>query len=241
MKPGKLDLPTIWRGCDWPPVILNWKDNNGDPFDLTGWQARAFTRSKYNLNATILNAALGRTKMWLPKGETSGFTLGVQQWDWIWENIDDPRGPYRYPPFLSGSVTIKDPITATPIPIGIKPIPIPGNDDFENATVLPGLIGSISGTTYGATTEEGEPPGDNSVWYMWRSSTAVVIYFSLNESTSRFSIYTGSALPSLHHVVDSVGSPPHNSFLITPGTWYRIRVYKNTAPAAFVLTWTWTI
>ncbi len=114
MKPGKLDLPTIWRGCDWPSVALNWKDSDGNPFNLTGWRPRAFTRSGYDLHAVILNRPAGKTQISLTRDQTALLNLGIQQWDWIWENVSDPVVPYRYPPFLSGNVTIKDPITPTP-------------------------------------------------------------------------------------------------------------------------------
>jgi hypothetical protein len=112
MKPGKLDLPTIWRGCDWGPVILKWKDANGQPINLTGWQCRAQSLNIF-LGAVITDRAGGVTTMALDKGETALFKLGVEKWDWIWEHLGSGQVDYRYPPFLSGNVEIRDPVTST--------------------------------------------------------------------------------------------------------------------------------
>ena len=47
-----------------------------------------------------------------------------------------------------------------------------GNDNFANAILLSGPSGSVSGTTFGATHEGGEPDhvglgSQHSVWYRW--------------------------------------------------------------------------
>ena len=107
MKPGKLDLPTIWRGCDWGPVILKWKNANGDPINLSGWRAKAQSLN-VDLNASITNVGLGYTQLLLTKAQTLDLKLGTENWDWIFERI---QGQYRYPPFLSGKVSIKEPVT----------------------------------------------------------------------------------------------------------------------------------
>jgi hypothetical protein len=105
MKPGKLDLPIIWRGCDWPIITLRWKDLNGNPFNLTGWSPYAST-NRFSLNAAVTNAAGGITQLSMTKAQTGVLQLGVQPWSWLWT-----YGPTNQtiPPVLEGSVIIKEP------------------------------------------------------------------------------------------------------------------------------------
>lgn len=102
MTPGRLDLPVIWRRCDWPAITLTWKDQDGDPIDLTGWSPTAKTRN-FNLNPRITDAVNGVTTLSLTPSVTSTLRLGIEQWDWIW--IDPDGTPL--PPFLAGGVEIK--------------------------------------------------------------------------------------------------------------------------------------
>lgn len=107
MKPGKLDLPTIWRGCTWPVITLTWLDSNGDPIDLTGWTPSAHSKS-INLNAAVTDAVNGVTTISLTKTQTANLKLGEEQWDWIWSNNGT-----KLPPLLAGTVKIKEPTTST--------------------------------------------------------------------------------------------------------------------------------
>jgi hypothetical protein len=111
MKPGKLDLPTIWRGCEWSLIFFYWKDLNGDPFDLTGWTPTAHTRH-FDLRALIWDdpehhAAAGITYMLLPATLTANLRLGVEPWDFIFVTPDGRA----LPPILSGNVEVKQPTT----------------------------------------------------------------------------------------------------------------------------------
>jgi len=107
MKPGKLDLPTIWRGCDWGPVTLKWKDRNGEPIDVSAF--RAIARSlNIDLNPQITDPVGGVTTLSLSKAATAELKLGVESWDWLWEHNTTPTD-YRFPPFLAGKVAIKQP------------------------------------------------------------------------------------------------------------------------------------
>lgn len=109
MKPGKYDLPTIWRGCDWLPITIIWKDGDGNPVNLNGKTPFVKTNGGFNLNPGILDAANGVTVLSLPKSYTSDIPVGDQQWDWIWwENY--PNG-VKYPPFLFGTVPVREPKT----------------------------------------------------------------------------------------------------------------------------------
>ena len=94
------------------------------PLNLTGWQCRAQSLNIF-LGAVVSNAATGETKLALDRGETALFKLGVESWDWIWEHVNHQGVvDYRFPPFLSGKVQIKDPVTKA----GIDPL-IPGLPD----------------------------------------------------------------------------------------------------------------
>lgn len=125
IKPGKLDLPTIWRGCDWGPVIFKWKDQNGNPLDVSQWQA-VVQSLNINLNPSITDGPGGVTQIALNRAQTSVIKQGVEAWDWIWQR---PEGTYRYPPFLSGKVEIKEPISGTngsgppPPPVVLPDVP----------------------------------------------------------------------------------------------------------------------
>lgn len=109
MKPGKLDLPTIWRGCEYPAIILKWKNPDGTPFNLAGWLPFAETRTGISLNPIITDEENGVTQMSLNRLETGGMKLGVEQWDWVWWNSGN--GNTLYPPILSGSVLVDQPTT----------------------------------------------------------------------------------------------------------------------------------
>ena len=105
MKPGKYDLPTIWRGCTYPIITFQWKLADGTPINLTGWTPHAKTRN-IDLNPTVTNAALGLTSISLTKVQTAGLRLGTEAWDWIFSNNGSTT-----PPLLAGQVTIKEPNT----------------------------------------------------------------------------------------------------------------------------------
>jgi hypothetical protein len=108
MKPAKLDLPTIWRGCDWGPVTLKWKNVNGTPINLDAWRPIAYSLN-INLNAQKSTTEVGTTTIRLLKSQTLHLKLGVENWDWIWQT---ENGSYRFPPFLAGKVAVKDPVTS---------------------------------------------------------------------------------------------------------------------------------
>jgi hypothetical protein len=106
MKPGKLDLPIIWRGCAWLDIALDWKDQDGQPINLEGFIPLATMRDGTSLNARVINAAQGKTRLGLSTAETANLKLGVQDWDWLWGSAD----PYTVlPPFLSGQVPVQQP------------------------------------------------------------------------------------------------------------------------------------
>ena len=127
MIPGKLDLPTIWRGCDWPAIILTWKDQNGVPFDLTGWFAIAWSRN-VNLNASITDPVNGVTQIILDHTQTASLALGEEIWNWIFEYVSTG---FVLPPLLSGKLIIKEPVVAHP-----PAVPPPPATVFEQELAL---------------------------------------------------------------------------------------------------------
>lgn len=108
MIPGHLDLPTIWRGCDWPVITLKWKDQNGNPIDLTGYTPLATANNSYNLNPVVIDRVNGVTQLSMPASQTAFVKLGDMSWDWIWLR-DSPA--FRWPPVLSGKIPVREPNT----------------------------------------------------------------------------------------------------------------------------------
>ena len=111
MKPGKLDLPTIWRGCDYAAITFIWKNQDGTPFDLTGWTPFAQSLN-INLKPLVTDAPNGVTQIALSRIDTENLRLGTESWDWIFQNIDGTT----LPPLLAGQVTIKEPTTQAFVP-----------------------------------------------------------------------------------------------------------------------------
>jgi hypothetical protein len=105
MKPATLDLPTVWRGCSYTPVLIQFFDQDGNPIDVTGWTARARARS-FNLNALVLNYAQGIAKVSLTKEQTENLRLGVEDWDFIWV-----KDGVAVQPFFRGKIPISQPRT----------------------------------------------------------------------------------------------------------------------------------
>ena len=85
-----------------------------------------------------------------------------------------------------------------------KPGSAPPNDHFENAQVVTGPIGSVSGINFGGTKQAGEPNhGDNaggkSVWYRWTAPASGPAYFNTlgSDFDTTLGIYTGSSVNAL--------------------------------------------
>src|ERR1043165_4539461 len=110
MVPKKLDLPTIWRGCEWQAVVMYWKNADGTPFNLSLWTPFAQTNDGTSLNPLIVDAANGITSLSLTRDKTDGLTIGDFQWDWVWWN--NPPTGFKYPPILAGTVPVREPETS---------------------------------------------------------------------------------------------------------------------------------
>ena len=88
----------------------------------------------------------------------------------------------------------------------------PANDDFANATVLPGAMsGSVNGTNVGATHQPGEAdrpniynysPAMSSVWYRWTAPSSGAVTFTATGAgfTPQIDIFTGTSVGALTEV-----------------------------------------
>lgn len=114
----------------------------------------------------------------------------------------------------------------------------PANDNFANATVLPGFFFSTNGTTINATFEPNEPlhdpfnsPGGHSVWYVWTATTGGTVTFNTFGSSfdTVLAAYIGNSVGALIPVAkndDAPGLTLDSSITFTafPGQQYRIAV-----------------
>jgi uncharacterized repeat protein (TIGR01451 family)/uncharacterized delta-60 repeat protein len=113
----------------------------------------------------------------------------------------------------------------------------PTNDNFVNATVISGFVGTTNGTTVGATSELGEPVhagtgGGKSIWYRWTSPINGAMIFNTEGSSfdTVLAVYTGNSVSDLSLVAanDDVNFPLDLTslvtFPVTFGTVYYIAV-----------------
>jgi galactosylceramidase len=137
-------------------------------------------------------------------------------------------------------------------------IPLPTNDAFANATVVPAGGASYQANNQSATLEPGEPKHDGdlgvaaSLWWVWTpaNSTNVLINTAGSVVDNVLAVYTGSSLAGLQSVA-AAGSnlgllqPAQASFYAQAGTTYYIAVASansnslgslvlTIAPKAFV-------
>jgi CSLREA domain-containing protein len=92
------------------------------------------------------------------------------------------------------------------------PPPPPGNDNFANAQTISGCSGTVTGISFGATSESGEPshaPNDSfslspnhTVWYRWQppSSGTTTITTAGSEFDTILAVYTGGTVGSLARI-----------------------------------------
>jgi Subtilase family len=117
------------------------------------------------------------------------------------------------------------------------------NDDFADALPMTGLQTSVSGTSLGATKENGEPAmitdgggtnaGGASIWYSWTSQLDGEVQVSTAGSSydTMLRIYTGTALNALTSIASNDDADNANgvltalvSFTAVKGTTYAITV-----------------
>ena len=122
------------------------------------------------------------------------------------------------------------------------------NDLFANRSTLPGILGSVSGSTVGAGKESGEPnhhgnAGGASVWYKWTSSTNGFVTFDTygSDFDTLLAVYTGNTVSQLALIRsndDTGGLQSRVAFWATVGTSYDIAIDGwSGASGAYHLTW----
>jgi hypothetical protein len=109
----------------------------------------------------------------------------------------------------------------------------PPNDAFADAQAVSGDTGTVTGTTIGASIEDGEPPhfgvGWNSAWFEWTAPSSGWALFETCGSPfdTVLAVYTGSGMNALSTVAgndDGCGLASRASFEASAGTVYRIAV-----------------
>jgi PASTA domain len=123
----------------------------------------------------------------------------------------------------------------------------PPNDDFANAQQMSGETGSVTGTTIGASIEDGEPDhagvGWNSAWFAWTapSSGWATVETCGSPFDTAVAVYTGAAVNALNFVAgndDACGVGSRASFEASAGTVYRIAVAGYEGETGdFTLSW----
>jgi outer membrane protein assembly factor BamB len=129
----------------------------------------------------------------------------------------------------------------SPPPAPPSPTP-PANDSFGNAQTITGCSGTTGGSTFGATSEAGEPSHDppdstslspgHTIWYQWQApfSTATTITTVGSDFDTIVAVYTGSSVSSLTRLafnddqVNGVVRTSNLTFNPTAGTIYKIAV-----------------
>jgi hypothetical protein len=126
----------------------------------------------------------------------------------------------------------------------------PVNDDFADATALPGIAGRIvdSNGEGGRQDAQGEPDhegveGDASVWYRWTapsSGAAAIDTFGTESQSHRLAVYTGGSVGSLNLVAPTeiISAEYHRvTFNATADTLYRVAVDSPLFGSGFHLNW----
>ena len=131
------------------------------------------------------------------------------------------------------------PTGTPPPPPSPTPTPSPPpNDNFANAQVLTGCLGSVTGTNIAATKEAGEPNNPDSptsirsVWYRWQApgTGSVTIDTLGSDFDTVLAVYTGSSVSGLTLVANNDDAVPNSvltssvTFSATQGTIYQITV-----------------
>ena len=112
----------------------------------------------------------------------------------------------------------------------------PNNDNFDNATLLPGPVGEIAGNNVGATGEYFEPDHaersaesgyNRSVWYRWTAPESGIATLNMSDESDFLEVvvvYTGSGVSTLtRHATAPLGWV-QVKFPVVAGTAYHIVV-----------------
>jgi hypothetical protein len=94
---------------------VNVKDSAGNPFDLTGWSAKAEVRKAYSkellaaMGIVFPNAVFGSVALSIPAAATAGLALQQARWDLLLFSPAPDLVPVG--PIIGGAAFIAAPIT----------------------------------------------------------------------------------------------------------------------------------
>lgn len=108
----------------------------------------------------------------------------------------------------------------------------PTNDNFANASVLPGAYGNVQAASDSATAEAGEPgldgatAAEHSLWWTWKAPATGRVRFWLGGGNfdSWLAVYTGSSLGTLQRIGVMTRYGPYLFLPVVAGNLYRIKV-----------------
>ena len=87
--------------------------------------------------------------------------------------------------------------------------------------------GSLGGTNKRATTEVGEPAGENSVWYRWTAPSNGELLVPHRQDWLTIDVYTGTAIDA-SPASRLPAAVKLGAGTAVAGTTYQIRLTKNT-------------
>ncbi len=138
--------------------------------------------------------------------------------------------------------------SSTTVPVTLKILAPPPNDNFTEAIALSGTSGSINGTNVDATGEANEPahksypPGRSNpafVWYRWTPPISGLATISKADDRLVVAAYTGTSLANLRQVAWGYAPPSYAlNIAVTAGNTYYFAVGEYGYPTVpFRLNW----
>lgn len=185
-------------------IVWETGDNSGGTNGLGGSSARAgyangtmAAGTFFEFPGSAVNGGL------LDSNLATGLTNNSRNSGVIGRHIFGARNGAVPTPTPTPTPTLTPTPTPTPTPMP-TPVQTPANNDFANAQVITGLIGTATGTNFGANKQAGEPnhganAGGASVWYRWQAPASGPAYFNTLGSNfdTLLGIYTGPSVNAL--------------------------------------------
>jgi hypothetical protein len=205
--------PTVFTGSGDKTVWFKWTAAAGGPVHLdvcgpNGYDPDSFRFAVYKGTAFDNLQVVAANSFWASEDCAQNFTVE--------KDVTYHVAVVSWPDGHAFNLTVRQ---ASP----------PANDDFANAqTIGAGFPVNFSGTTLDATAEPAEPQHDyhsaptKSVWYRWVAPRTTEATFERDCSTDEertISIYTGTDLSNLQHIV---GTVCYVTIDVTQGTTYWI-------------------
>lgn len=127
-------------------------------------------------------------------------------------------------------------VTSNVAYVSVNPVGLtPDNDDLEDAQVLGGSVGTVSGSNIRGTGESGEPNHADvstplaSVWYRWTapSDGSLIVDTTGSDFDTVLAIYSGADIASLSLLAsndDTDGTQSEVSIVVSAGAVYQVAV-----------------